>query len=205
MAPHPHPLGAQDGVRVIASVRGEVVLRLPGEVVIEAAGVGYRLAVSAETLRDVPGSGESFLYSHLVMRDDAIQLYGFSTEAERDLFLLLVGVQGVGPKVALAVLSGGTTRELTGAIAAGDSARFQAVPGIGKRTAERIIVELREKVGGATEPDEIVITRTDDPVALARQGLLGLGFDAREIDVLLDGAEGETPEELIAEALRAAR
>ena len=190
---------------MIGSVRGEVIVRRPGEVVLEAAGVGYRLAVSAETLRDVPGSGEAFVYSHLVMRDDAIQLYGFSTEAERDLFLLLVGVQGVGPKVALAVLSGGTTRELTAAIAAGDSARFQAVPGIGKRTAERIIVELREKVAGEAG-EEITVRRTadDDPRVLAREGLVGLGFGPAEADELLDKASGETPEDLIGDALRAA-
>ena len=191
---------------MVASVRGEVIVRRPDHVVVEAAGVGYRLAVSAQTMRTVPRVGEQvLLHAHLVMRDDGMQLYGFASEDERELFHMLNAVQGVGPKVALAVLSGGTTRELMNALASGDSARFQTVPGIGKRTAERIIVELREKVGGATKPDEIVITRTDDPVALARQGLLGLGFDAREIDVLLDGAEGETPEELIAEALRAAR
>jgi holliday junction DNA helicase RuvA len=191
---------------MIASVRGEVVVRRPDHVVIEAAGVGYRLAVSAQTMRAVPRVGEeAMLHSHLVMRDDGMHLYGFATEDERELFHKLNGVQGVGPKVALAVLSGGTTRELMNALASGDSARFQAVPGIGKRTAERIIVELREKVAAAAESDEIVITKTDDPVALARQGLLGLGFDAREIDVLLDKAAGETPEELIAEALRAAR
>jgi holliday junction DNA helicase RuvA len=191
---------------MIASVRGEVVVRRPDHVVVEAAGVGYRLAVSAQTMKSVPRVGEQVtLHSHLVMRDDGMYLYGFAAEDERDLFHMLNAVQGVGPKVALAVLSGGTTRELTNAIASGDAARFQAVPGIGKRTAERIIVELREKVTGATEADEIVITRTDDPHALARQGLLGLGFDAREIDVLLGKAEGETPEELIAEALRAAR
>jgi Holliday junction DNA helicase RuvA len=191
---------------MIASVRGEVTVRRPDHVVIEAAGVGYRLAVSAQTMRSVPRVGEqAMLHTHLVMRDDGMQLYGFASEDERELFHMLNAVQGVGPKVALAVLSGGTTRELMNALATGDAARFQAVPGIGKRTAERIIVELREKVAGATEPDEIVITKTDDPVALARQGLLGLGFDAREIDVLLDDAQGETPEELIAEALRAAR
>ena len=191
---------------MIASVRGEVIVRRPDHVVVEAAGVGYRLAVSATTMRGVPRVGEQvLLHTHLVIRDDGMQLFGFASEDERELFHMLNGVQGVGPKVALAVLSGGTTRELMNAIANGDSARFQAVPGIGKRTAERIIVELREKVAGAAPTDEIVITRTDDPVALARQGLLGLGFDAREIDVLLDGAEGETPEELIQEALRAAR
>ena len=191
---------------MIASVRGEVIVRRPDHVVVEAAGVGYRLAVSAQTMRAVPRVGEqAMLHTHLVMRDDGMHLFGFASEDERALFHLLNGVQGVGPKVALAVLSGGTTRELTNALASGDAARFQAVPGIGKRTAERIIVELREKVAGDSGADEIVITKTDDPVALARQGLLGLGFDAREIDVLLDKAEGETPEELIAEALKAAR
>jgi Holliday junction DNA helicase RuvA len=192
---------------MIASVRGRVVTRLPGEVVIEAAGVGYRLAVSAETLRQVPAVGtEGRLLTHLVLRDDGMHLYGFSSESERELFLMLISVQSVGPKVALAVLSGGGPRELLGAIATGDAARFQAVPGIGKRTAERIIVELREKVAGRAT-DEIVVRRTagDDPRTLAREGLLGLGFGPQEADGLLDGTSGESPEELIAEALRAAR
>jgi Holliday junction DNA helicase RuvA len=192
---------------VIASVRGEVRTRLPGGVVIEAAGVGYRLAVSSETLRHVPAVGrEARLLAHLVLRDDGIHLYGFAAEAERELFLLLIGVQGVGPKVALAVLSGGGPRELLNAIASGDSARFQAVPGIGKRTAERIIVELREKVAGRAT-DDIVVRRTasDDPRTLAREGLVGLGFTPQEADGLLDNAAGDTPEDLIAEALRAAR
>jgi holliday junction DNA helicase RuvA len=191
---------------LIASVRGTVVHRRPERVVVECAGVGYGLAVSAQTLRAVPAVGkEAVLHTHLVMRDDGMQLYGFASEDERELFLMLNGVQGVGPKVALAVLSGGTTRDLLNAIATGDSARFQAVPGIGKRTAERIIVELREKVGGADAADAIVVTKTDDPRTLARQGLVGLGFALQEADELLDGAKGETPEDLIAEALRAAR
>jgi Holliday junction DNA helicase RuvA len=191
---------------VIASVRGEVTVRRPDHVVVECAGVGYRLAVSANTLRAVPRVGEeATLHTHLVMRDDGMHLFGFAAEAERDLFLMLIGVQSVGPKVALAVLSGGTPRELMNAIAAGDSARFQAVPGIGKRTAERIIVELREKVGGETSDDDFVVTRADDPRTLAREGLLGLGFTPVEADKLLDKARGETPEDLIAEALRGAR
>jgi Holliday junction DNA helicase RuvA len=192
---------------VIALIRGEVIVRLPGQVVIEAGGVGYRLAVSSETLSAVPGAGEQArLFTHLVLRDDAMHLFGFATEGERELFLMLIGVQGVGPKVALAVLSGGTPRELLNAIASGDSARFQAVPGIGKRTAERIIVELREKVAGKVS-DEIVVRHTpsDDPRTLAREGLLGLGFNPQEADRLLDGAHGETPEDLIEQALRGAR
>ena len=190
---------------MIASVRGSVLARKPDHVVVECAGVGYRVAVSAETLRAVPGAGRDVvLHTHLVMRDDAMNLYGFSSEEERELFLMLIGVQGVGPKVALAVLSGGKPRELLNAIAQGDSARFQAVPGIGKRTADRVIVELREKVAGRVS-DDIVITKSDDPRILARQGLEGLGFSVQEADEMLDKADGESPEDLIAAALKAAR
>jgi holliday junction DNA helicase RuvA len=192
---------------MIASVRGEVLTRLAGEVVIEAGGIGYKLAVSSETLSSVAAAGEQArLFTHLVLRDDAMHLYGFASKAERELFLMLIGVQSVGPKVALAVLSGGSPRELLNAIASGDTARFQAVPGIGKRTAERIIVELREKVAGKVS-DEIVVrhTPTDDPRTLAREGLLGLGFTPEEAQGLLDSAAGDTPEDLISEALKAAR
>ncbi|CAN5167381.1 Holliday junction branch migration protein RuvA [soil metagenome] len=191
---------------MIALVRGEVAVRRADHVVVLAGGVGYRLAVSAETLRHVPAIGKAVtLHSHLVVRDDALALFGFATEEERDLFLALIGVQSVGPKVALAVLSGGTPRELARALAAGDVARLQAVPGIGKRTAERIIVELREKVGGAALPDEIVISRGDVPRRLARDGLVELGFSIVEADELLRDAPDDTPEALIAGALRTAR
>lgn len=193
---------------MIALVAGEVAVRRSDHVVLQTAGgVGYRLAVSAETLRHVPAlGGPVSLHAHLVLRDDTIQLYGFATEEERDLFLLLLGVQGVGPKVALAILSGGPPRELAAALAAGDAARFQAVPGIGKRTAERIIVELREKVAPGQEIDApIVVTRGDDPRRLARDGLIELGFPPAEVETLLALAEGESAEELLQSALRAAR
>jgi Holliday junction DNA helicase RuvA len=191
---------------VIALLQGEVAVRRGDHVVVSCGGVGYKLAVSAETLRHVPRVGEPVtLFSHLIVRDDALLLYGFATEEERDLFLLLLGVQSVGPKMALAVLSGGPPRELLAAVAAGDTARLQAVPGIGKRTAERIVVELREKVGAAPTEDPIVITRTDEPHALAREGLIGLGFSAQEVDTLLRDAPGDTPEALIAHALRLSR
>jgi Holliday junction DNA helicase RuvA len=191
---------------VIASVSGKVLVRRPDHVVIEAGGVGYRLAVSAETLKGVPAAGlAATLHSHLVAREDSLQLFGFSSEEERDLFLNLVSVSGVGPKVALAVLSGGHPRDLIRAIASGDAKRFQAVPGIGKRTAERIIVELREKVGGELEEAAITRTRAQaDPRADAREGLLGLGYGPGEAERLLDAAEGESAEELIGSALRRA-
>jgi Holliday junction DNA helicase RuvA len=194
---------------MIALVAGEVAVRRADHVVVEtASGVGYRLSVSAETLRQVPAvGGHISLHAHLIVRDDALALFGFATEEERELFLLLIGVQSVGPKVALAVLSGGPPRELLGALAAGDAARFQAVPGIGKRTAERIIVELREKVGAPPDAPgvPISVSRGDDPRRLARDGLLELGYDAAEADALLGQADGETAEELLAAALRSAR
>jgi Holliday junction DNA helicase RuvA len=172
---------------MIASVRGPLLARRPDHVVVECGGVGYKLAVSANTLRTVPAVGEEVaLYAHLVTRDDGMYLFGYATEEERELFLML-------------------TQVLINAIASGDAARFQAVPGIGKRTAERIIVELREKVAGRATVDDIVITRSDDPRTMAREGLVGLGYTQQEADQLLDKTEGDTPEDLIAGALRATR
>ncbi len=191
---------------MIAAVRGEVMVRRPDHVVVEAGGVGYRLAVSAETLKAVPATGRDvFLHAELIARDDSLALFGFASEEERDLFGELVSVSGVGPKVALAALSGGPARELLRAIASGDAKRFQAVPGIGKRTSERIIVELREKVAGALE-EEVALEGSSgsDPRGLARDGLVNLGYAQLEAEQLLDGLDGTDPEELLAAALRKA-
>jgi Holliday junction DNA helicase RuvA len=192
---------------VIASVKGEVAGRGPDHVVVECGGVGYRLSVSSQTLRKVPPVGnEVQLLAHLIARDDALQLYGFAADAERELFLKLLSVAGVGPKMALAVLSGSSPGELGKAIAAGDAKRFQVVPGVGKRTAERIIVELREKI-----PESLVAGLGDagepgDGRALAREGLVGLGYDLAEAEDMLravaDDLEEASPEELISAALR---
>jgi holliday junction DNA helicase RuvA len=191
---------------MIAAVRGEVLVRRADHVVVDAGGVGYRLAVSAETLKAVPATGrETFLHAELVARDDSLSLYGFSSEEERDLFCLLITVSGIGPKVAIATLSGGSARDLLRAIAAGDAKRFQAVPGIGKRTAERIIVELREKVAGTLEEEvAIAAAESGDARALARDGLVNLGYAPLEAEQLLAGLEGEDPQELVSSALRKA-
>lgn len=203
---------------MIALICGRVAVRRADHVVVDTGGVGYRLAVSAETLKHVPGvDQEVVLHTHLVVRDDALQLYGFATEEERDLFLMLLGVQTVGPKVALAVLSTAPPRRLMAAVASGEAARLRA-PGVGKRTAERIIVELREKVGDALAPDEAgesvadgvevpaAGADADAPLTLAREALGGLGYAPDEIDLLLRGAaEAGSAEELIAHALRSVR
>jgi Holliday junction DNA helicase RuvA len=190
---------------MIAAIRGEVLVRRPDHVVIDAAGVGYRLAVSSETLKAVPATGkDTFLHTELIAREDSLALYGFSSEEERDLFRQLISVSGVGPKVAMATLSGGTSRVLLRAIAAGDAKRFQAVPGIGKRTAERIIVELREKVAGALEEEVLLAGEDGDARSLARDGLVNLGYVPLEAEQLLDGLDGDDPQELVAAALRKA-
>jgi Holliday junction DNA helicase RuvA len=191
---------------MIAAVRGEVMVRRADHVVVDAGGVGYRLAVSSETLKAVPATGrEIFLHAELIAREDSLALYGFASEEERDLFRLLISVSGIGPKVAIAALSGGSARDLLRAIAAGDAKRFQAVPGIGKRTAERIIVELREKVAGALEEEVMVAgAESGDARSLARDGLVNLGYAPLEAEQLLDGLDGDEPQELVASALRKA-
>ena len=191
---------------MIAAVTGEVLSRRGDHVVVDAGGVGYRLAVSSETLRTVPAVGERVsLHAHLISRDDSLALYGFATEDERELFLSLTSVSGVGPKVGMAVLSGGSVSELLRALATGDAKRFQAVPGIGKRTAERIIVELRERVAGELDEAASVVATESSAREEAREGLIGLGYTPIEVERLLATAEGETAEEIVGFALRSGR
>jgi Holliday junction DNA helicase RuvA len=193
---------------MIALLRGEIAERGGDHLTVMCAGVGYRLSVSAQTLAAAgPIGGEATLHTHLIVRDDALVLVGFATAAERDLFLELLGVQAVGPKLALAVLGAGPLSEVAAAIATGDTRFFQAVPGVGKRTAERIIVELRDKVG-AELGEGIMLRRAtagEGPRELARDGLLELGFLPAEAERLLAHSDGESAEELLAAALRASR
>lgn len=189
---------------MIASVSGKILHKGIDHVVVEAAGVGYRLSVSSNTLEKVPAVGSVLtLHSELVVREDAMQLYGFATVEERELFTLLTSVSGVGPKVALAVLSGMGVPEIETALAGGDAARFQAVPGIGKRTAERLVVELKDKVAPSGADAVVRAISSDDPRHLAREGLVGLGYSPAEADEMLVGLDGEmTTEQLISGALR---
>jgi Holliday junction DNA helicase RuvA len=195
---------------MIASLSGKVTDRRADHVVVECGGVGFRVAVSSQTLSKVPGKGrEGTLQTHLILRDDGAFLFGFSTNEERELFLQLISVAGVGPKMALAVLSGSTVADTRRAIAAGDVKRFQVVPGIGRKTAERVIVELRERIAGELAADPSAGTGEAGDRALAREGLVGLGYDPSEAERLLEAAERVAgadagPEELIAAALRTA-
>jgi Holliday junction DNA helicase RuvA len=190
---------------MIASVSGEVIHKTLDHVVVEAAGVGYLMHVSGFTLDEIPQIGaQARLFTELVVREDAMQLYGFATTDERELFTQLTSVSGVGPKVALAVLSGMSVPEVETALVAGDHARFQKISGIGKRTAERLVVELKDKIVPSGAPSVIRAAADDQPVMLARDALLGLGYSLAEADAMVAAADGETPEEIISNALRGA-
>lgn len=187
---------------MIAILNGTVAAKAADSVVVDCGGVGYRLSVSSNTMETVPQEGaEVRLFVHLVVRDDSIALFGFASSAEQELFLLLISVPSVGPKVALAVLGSGSPAAVSKSIAEGDTGRLVSVPGIGKRTAERICLDLREAVGSTGAPAG---TEAGSPGIrpLAREALLNLGLDEREAERLLDEVDGDTVEEMISNALR---
>jgi Holliday junction DNA helicase RuvA len=186
---------------VIASVRGRVLAADREGLVIEVGGVGLRVHATAAAQQAARSSPEQvFLQAHLVVREDALQLYGFASEDERELFLAL---SGVGPKASLAILSAYAPARLRIAIATQDAALLTSVSGIGKKTAERIVVELRDRVGGpSTAPVAGSALRPvlKDDHALAREGLVGLGYSVVEAEEALAPTSG-TPEERIRQAL----
>jgi holliday junction DNA helicase RuvA len=133
---------------MIAQLRGTLVAATPVEVIIDCAGVGYSVAVSTITSEKLPTIGEQItLLITMIVREDAMLLFGFMSDAERDIFKLLISITGIGPKIAITILSAGDLAELQTTIVQGDLVRLQKLPGIGKKTAERLIVELRDKIG----------------------------------------------------------
>jgi holliday junction DNA helicase RuvA len=183
---------------VIARLRGKPVARRPDGLVLDVGGVGYLVQATPSAHRLADRGGEIQLETYLHVREDALQLYGFAEPGERELFEALLAVSGVGPKVALAIVSGSTPAELRRAIALEDTARFQAIPGIGKKTAERVVLELKEKIG-AIEP------RAASPHLVARDALVELGWSVVEAEQALAATDAElAPEERVRQALRAA-
>lgn len=192
---------------MIERLTGTVAVRGADGVVIEVGGVGFLVEVSATTMRDVPAVGAPMtLFTHLHVREEALQLFGFSTEEERELFRLFLGVSKIGPKLALAALSCRRAPDLKRALAAGDVALFASVPGIGRKTAERLILELREKVGepgvaGAGGLPREGLTE-DGAMSLARAALVELGYTGPDADKLLARLDPAlSVEELVRKAL----
>jgi holliday junction DNA helicase RuvA len=185
---------------MISSLRGKVVARMLDGVVLDVNGVGYRVQTTLRALRNAQAKGEVTLDTYLHVREDALQLYGFAEPAERELFEHFLSVSGVGPKVALAILSGSTPADLRRAIALEDTTRFVAIPGIGKKTAERVVLELKEKIGSVDS-----LPGAPEHELVARDALVELGYSVMEAERALASTDPEAePEERVRQALRAA-
>jgi Holliday junction DNA helicase RuvA len=191
---------------VIGSLRGSVIERtLNGEVLIEVAGVGYRVLVPVSALATLEPGADVFLYAHQHVRDDALTLFGFLTRDERDTFESLIAASGVGPKLALAILSVHSPTSLRRCLAEDDVDSLVAVPGVGKRTAQRLLVDLKTRL---VVPDldltAVPGSTTPNPRAEVRDALTGLGYSGEEVrDVLAQLGDDGTVEDLLRDALRA--
>ncbi len=183
---------------MIAFLEGRVAEKGAGRAILDVGGVGYEVLAPASTLAKLPAVGRTTrLLTRLHVREDQMTLYGFATADERALFDLLVTVSGVGPKVALSFLSVLSPEAIRRAVAAGDLAALMVVPGVGRKVAQRVVVELKEKLEG-----EVPLA---GPLADVREALLALGLSAQEASEALAGlpADGDRPvEELLREALR---
>jgi Holliday junction DNA helicase RuvA len=182
---------------VIARLRGQISGRAGSGLILDVNGVGYLVNATPSVLR--LGDGEVTIEVHTVVREDALQLYGFATADERELFEMLLSVSGVGPKVALAIVSGSTPVELRRAIARDDVKRFQAIPGIGLKTAQRVVLELKAKLVG------LDIGAPDSGDLTARDALVELGWSLVDAERALADVDADLPiEEQVRHALRAA-
>jgi Holliday junction DNA helicase RuvA len=173
---------------MIGRLRGTLAVKLAETVLVDVGGAGYEIAVAPRTIADLPGPGEEVVvHTHLHVREDAMALYGFATEDDRDLFRMLLGASGVGPKLGMAIMATLTTPELTAALLAEDVDALCAVPGIGKRSAQKLILELRPRL---QMPDAEVVG-AGSSLAEVRDALEGLGYQASEIREAMDGLDEE--------------
>ncbi len=188
---------------MIDSLMGEVVRIGPDFVVIDTGGIAYRAAATSTALREMSVGHEALLYTHLIVRDDSMQLYGFASLDERDVFCQLLTVGQVGPKLALQILSTLPFEELVAAVSASDVVRLTQVKGVGKKTAERILVDLRDKLGAtaAKAPGEFLLSAAEETALRALTARLGFSpREAREAVQRLHG-RGLSAEEIVRGAL----
>lgn len=203
---------------MIGRIAGVLLEKQAPELLIDVQGIGYEVLVSLTTFFDLPACGENVsLYTHFVVREDAQQLYGFAERRERELFRTLIKVNGVGPKMALTILSGMTTNDFVHSVQTNDTARLVKLPGVGKKTAERLIVEIRDRLavfsegvdGGAEGSPAFALSRShSDTKAEAESALIALGYKPQEATRMVSavavdqGADTQTSEELIRLALK---
>ena len=189
---------------MISRLRGKAVAWDADGLVLDVNGVGYRLFATPAAVKKADGADEVVIETHLHVREDAMQLFGFADRDERELFEQLLSVSGVGPKVALAIVSGYTPGELRRAIVREDDALFQTIPGIGKKTAQRVVLELKEKIAPLAAVEAPHLGAGDGHI-VARDALVELGYSAAEAEQRLAAVDPELPPaERVREALRAA-
>ena len=191
---------------MIAFLRGRVLEKHPNRLVVDVAGVGYDVAVPLSTFYTAGDEGaEISLRVHTHVREDQFALFGFATAIELAAFEKLIGISGIGPKLALSVLSGIEARELIVAIQRGDHARLTRIPGVGKKTAERIVIELRDRLPKAIEPAGAVAAVEESSNAMRNDlvsALSNLGYHSQSIDKVLDRLSGDRFEDLLRAALK---
>jgi Holliday junction DNA helicase RuvA len=193
---------------MIGLVRGRVAAKSPPQVVVDVSGIGYEIEAPMSTFFLLPAVGEEVrLLTHLVVREDAQLLYGFATEEERRLFRNLLKVSGIGPKIALALLSGISVEGFAHCVRNEDAAALTRVPGIGRKTAERLLVEMRDRLDGAADGGApTAVPAGASPESEAFGALVALGYRPAEATRLLKAVEGgtQTTEDLIRRALQSA-
>ena len=187
---------------MIARLRGKPVANTPEGLILDVGGVGYLVHATPSAVRKGESAEEITVDTYLHVREDAMQIYGFADREERELFIQLLSVSGVGPKVALAIVSGSPAAELRRAIVREDAARFQAIPGVGKKTADRIVLDLKDKLA---DPGLASATESGDSHVVARDALVELGWSLLDAERALAEVDDDlSPEERVRLALKSA-
>jgi Holliday junction DNA helicase RuvA len=177
---------------MIAHLRGTLLSKRPNQAIVEAHGVGYDVAISVPTFSEMPAAGaEVALHIHTHVREDALSLYGFQRLSEKQLFEKLLTVSGIGPKLAITILSGMAAEEMVGAIRGGDLARLTRIPGIGKKTAERMVLELRDKLPSATDTAEKSASMASPVEEDVISALVNLGYQRAAAEKAMQSVRGK--------------
>ncbi|PPE73048.1 Holliday junction branch migration protein RuvA [Solimonas fluminis] len=194
---------------MIGRITGKLVLKQPPLLLVDVGGVGYELEAPMSTFYKLPSVGEGVsLHTHLTVREDAHLLFAFASATEKGLFRELIKISGVGPKLGLAILSGVSVEDFWETVRAGDVVRLTKIPGVGRKTAERLVVEMRDKAGGVSEAAGLSAAPVvgTAPLQEARAALAALGYKPAEIQRFTEAVhkEGMTTEQIIQEALKRA-
>lgn len=191
---------------MIAQIRGELIEKRPGSVIVETQGIGYQVFVSLSTFYDLPETSQGVrLYTYTHVREDLLQLFGFSTFREKEIFQTLLGVSGIGPKLALNILSGIAPAELVASLQAEDVARLTAIPGVGRKTAERLVFDLKEKIGKIAASGEAPKEKKGGKDRLAEDvisALVNLGYRKNQAEAVVERIWRLRPEASLEEILR---